>query len=117
MQMSGSYALTDQISASMPIEELKQDIVYLEAQLGKLTSYQIMEERAEALGLKPATPDQIVYMEVPGYLGHQPAVMAPAPQPVIVSASGISPDFRQSLVDWIKLEILQTAQLLKEARP
>lgn len=117
VQMSGSHALTEQTAGDMPIEELKQSIANLEAQLGRLTSYQVMDARARELGLEPAAPDQIVYMEVPGYQGQQPAVMAPPPEPVIVSAAGISTDFRESLLDWIKLEILRTAEILKEAQP
>ena len=117
MQVSGAYGLTQEYTGDLSIEELKQDIADLEAQLGQLTSYQVLDERARELDLEPATPDQIVYMEVPGYQGRQPAVMAPPPEPVIVSAAGISPDFRESLVDWIKMEILQTAQLFKEVQP
>ena len=63
----------------------------LEGQLGQLTSFQVMDERAQGLGLEPADPEKFVYLEVPGYQGHQPAVMAPPPEPVIVSAAGISP--------------------------
>jgi hypothetical protein len=117
VQMSGYHGLTDQETGDMPIEELKLSIANLEAQIGQLTSYQVMDERAQELGLVPASTDQIVYIEVPGYQGRQPAVMAPPPEPVIVSAAGISPNFRESLIEWIEMEILQTAQLLKEARP
>jgi hypothetical protein len=117
VQMSGYHGLTDEDTGSMPIEELKQNIADLEAQLGQLTSFQVMDARAQELGLVPATPDQIVYLQVSGYQGRQPAIMAPPPEPVIVSAAGISPTFRESLIDWIETEILQTAQLLKEARP
>lgn len=117
VQMAGYHWLTEQNVGEMPIEELKQNIVDLESQLAEMTSYEVMDRRAEELGLVPANPDQIVYVEVPGYQGRQPAVMAPPPEPVIVSAAGISPNFRESLIEWLEMEILQTAQLLKEARP
>lgn len=117
VQMSGYHGLMDNDTSSMPIEELKQNIANLEAQLGQLTSYQVMDARAAGLDLAPADPEQMLYLEVEGYQGRQPAIMAPPPEPVIVSAAGISPDFRESLVEWLKTEILQTAQLLKEARP
>jgi len=117
VQMAGYHGLTEQDTGSMPIEELKQNIANLESQLGQLTSFEVMDERAKELGLEPANPDQIVYMEIPGYQGKQPAVMAPPPEPVIVSAAGISPSFRESLIEWLEMEILQTARLLKEARP
>lgn len=117
IQMSGYHGLNEQNTGSMPIEELKQNIANLETQLGRMTSFEVMDARAQDLGLIPATPDQLVYMQVPGYYGLQPAVMAPPPEPVIVSAAGISPAFRESLLEWLKTEIIQTAQLLKEARP
>lgn len=116
VQMSGYHGLTEQDAGSLPIEELKQNIANLEAQLGQLTSFKVMDARAQELDLEPATQDQIIYLEVPGYQGQQPAVMAPPPEPVIVSAAGISPNFRESLIDWIEMEILQTAKLLKEAQ-
>ncbi|OGO73034.1 MAG: hypothetical protein A2Z49_03850 [Chloroflexi bacterium RBG_19FT_COMBO_56_12] len=81
-----------------------------------MTSFKVMDARAQELDLEPASQDQIIYLEVPGYQGRQPAVMAPPPEPVIVSAAGISPNFRESLIDWIEMEILQTAKLLKEAQ-
>jgi hypothetical protein len=117
VQMAGYHLLDDTDMSNMPVEELKQNIADLQAQLGEITSFETMDQRAKALGLVPATPDQIVYIEVPGYLEKQPAVMAPPPEPVIVSAAGISPNFKESLIDWLEMEILQTAQLLKEARP
>lgn len=117
IRMSGLYGLTEEKTGDLPIEELKQNIANLEAQLAQITSHEVMEERAKDLGLVPASTDQILYIEVPGYQGRQPAIMAPPPEPVIVSAAGISPDFRESLIDWLELQILQTARLLKEARP
>jgi hypothetical protein len=117
VQMAGYHLLTEQNIGDMPIEELRQNIVDLESQLGELTSFEVMDRRAQELGLVPVNPDQIVYVEVPGYLEQQPAVMAPPPEPVIVSAAGISPNFRESLIEWLEMEILQTAQILKEARP
>jgi hypothetical protein len=116
VRMSGYHSLTGMDTGAVPVEELKQDIANLEAQLGILTSFQVMDERAQELGLQPADPTQLLYLEVTGYQGQQPAVMAPPPEPVIVSAAGISPDFRESLIDWIELEILQTAKLFREAQ-
>jgi hypothetical protein len=117
VQMSGNYALTEQQEGDMPIEELVQSIADLEGQLALLTSYQVMDARASELGLEPALPEEIMYLVVPGYQGQNPVVMAPPPEPVIVSASGFTPDFRESLIDWIQVEILKTAALLKETQP
>ena len=60
VQMAGYHGLTEQDTGSMPIEELKQNIANLESQLGQLTSFEVMDERAKELGLEPAhTPSGI----------------------------------------------------------
>ncbi len=101
----------------LPIEELEQRIADLQAELASLTSYEVMYERARALGLRPVNPEEVLYLEVPGYVEPQTAILAPPPEPVFVSTRGISPAFRQSLVDWVKLQILQTSDLWKEVQP
>jgi hypothetical protein len=117
VQMDGHYRLTDQPEGDLPIEELVQSIADLEGQLALLTTYEVMDTRARELNLQPALPEEIIYLEAPGYQGQNPAVMAPPPELVIVSASGFSPDFHESLLDWIEVEILKTAALLKETQP
>ena len=101
----------------VPIEEVEQRIAVLKSELANLTSYAVLGGRARALGLDPVNPAEITYLEVPGYRGKQPVVLAPPPIPVVVSAPGISPAFQVSLLDWIKKEIVSTSTLLKERRP
>ena len=93
----------------VPVEELQQRIANLEAQLAYLTSYEVMEKRAEQLGFEPVSPDEMLYLEVPGYVERQEAVLAPPPSPVVVSAAGIPPEFKQSLVDWFKQQAVEAA--------
>jgi cell division protein FtsL len=112
VHVSGYYSLnTDPGSGSVPIEELEQNISDLKAKIAYLTSYDVMEARAEQLGLKPVDPDHILYLEVPGYVQQQEAIMAPPPQPVVVSASGISPEFKESLIDFIEQQLAQMTRL------
>jgi hypothetical protein len=114
VRISGYYNLsTDPGSLPMPIEELEQNISSLQAELAYLTSYQVMQARAEDLDLQPVDPQHILYLEVPGYFQQQEAVMAPPPQPVVVSAPGISPEFKESLIDLIEQQLAQTARLFK----
>jgi hypothetical protein len=95
--------------AVAPVEELEQRIASLEAQLALLTSYAVLQQRAEQLGFEPATPEEMLYLEVTGYVERQEAVLAPPPNPVVVSAAGISPEFRQSLVDWFREQAVEAA--------
>ena len=94
----------------IPIEELERNISLLQTQLAYLTSYQVMAARAADMGLVPVAPEDIVYLEIAGYVEPQPAVLAPPPQQVVVSASGIDPAFRQSLFDWLGDQIRANAQ-------
>ncbi len=101
----------------IPIEELERNISLLQTQLAYLTSYQVMAARAQDMGLVPVEPENIVYLEIAGYVEPQPAVLAPPPQQVVVSASGIDPAFRQSLFDWLGDQIQQTLKLFNGVKP
>ena len=110
VRMAGYRRLEASIdSAYAPIEELEQRIANLESQLAFLTSYDVMQQRAEQLGFERAAPEDILYLEAPGYLERQEAVLAPPPNPVVVSAAGISPEFRQSLVEWFREQAVEAA--------
>ena len=71
-----------------------------ETKLASLTSVTSMQQRAEALGFHPASPDEITYVVVPGY----------APKTAInMSINGantqkkpvILPEYTESLFDWL----------------
>jgi hypothetical protein len=114
---SVSYSSLEGEEEALPIEELKQVIASLESQLAYITSYDVMEQRARDLGFDTVSPDDILYIEVQGYVDQQPAHMAPPPAPVARSPIIESPEFKESLVDWLKSQIIQTSQFLKEVQP
>ncbi len=101
----------------VPIEELEQKIANLTSQLAYLTSYSIMQERVKDLNLTPIDSDHINYMEVPGYVERQTMSLAPPPVPVVVNASTIDPEFKESLFDWVVDQVRKTARLFSEAQP
>jgi cell division protein FtsL len=76
----------------------------LETQLAGLTSVESMQKRAEAMGLSPATPEDITYVVVPGYT---PRSAVDLSQPEAASQNEIRqkpillPDYTESLFDWI----------------
>ncbi len=110
VRMSGyRYLESSPDPATAPIEEMEQRIADLESQLALLTSYKVMQQRAEQLGFEEADPEEILYLEAPGYIEHQEAVLAPPPTQVVVSAGGLSPEFRQSLVDWFKEQAVEAS--------
>jgi hypothetical protein len=101
----------------VPIEELEQKIANLTSQLAYITSYSIMQERVKDLNLTPIDADHIDYMEVPGYIERQTTSLAPPPVPVVVTASTIAPEFKESLFDWVADQVRKTARLFSEAQP
>lgn len=118
VRVSGYHNLgSDPNATPAPIEELEQRISSLEAQLGYLTSYKVLAARAEDLGLKQVAPEDMLYLEVPGYIAEKPATKAPPAVPVVVSASGLSPAFKESLVEWLKGQVFLVSRLFKEVQP
>lgn len=76
----------------------------LQTQLASLTSANAMESRALALGFRPIEPDEVEYLVVPGYSAPQPYILSSAPQ-LQLRALTISPEFNQSLLDWLDEKI------------
>ncbi len=118
VRVYGYHYLTGDAGGSyVPIEELEQRIADLTSQLAYLTSYSILQERVKDLNLIPIQADHIDYMEVPGYIERQSISLAPPPEPVVVNASAIDPEFKESLFDWVANQLRKTAKLFSEAQP
>jgi hypothetical protein len=94
-----------------PIEELEQDIANLNSQLAYLTSYAVMKERVRKLDLTTIDAFSGMYIEVPGYVDRQTTSLAPPPEPMVVNASGIAPEFKESLFDWVVNQVRKTIEL------
>jgi hypothetical protein len=117
-QASGQEEKPDEAEDEIiSIEELERNISLLRTQLAYLTSYKVMADRARDLGLVPAEPEDIIYQAIPGYVEPTAVVLAPSPQPMVVTASGIDPAFRQSLFDWVGDQIQQTLKFLNGEKP
>jgi MFS superfamily sulfate permease-like transporter len=101
----------------VPIEELEQNIANLSSQLAYLTSYSVLQARVKDLGLEPIDASHIDYMEVPGYIERQTTSLAPPPEPVVVNASIIAPEFKESLFEWVTDQVRKTVRLFGEAGP
>ncbi len=88
-------------SLELEREERQIRIADLNTKLAYLRSAAFMEQRAESLGYRNATIDDIVYVAVPGYSGRQVVFLAPPPGNDPVNASIIKPAYRQSLWEWL----------------
>ena len=101
----------------VPIEELEQRIANLNSQLAYLTSYAVMKERVHKLDVSIISAFSVMYLDVPGYVDRQTSSLAPPPEPVVVNASGIAPEFKESLFDWVVDQVHKTTQLFSEVQP
>jgi len=90
----------------MEIVDTEHKNANLQTELARLTSKGEMEIRAYALGFRPVEPAELEYIYVPGYVIPKAAILAAAPE-LQPSAPSISPEYTQSLLDWLD-ERLQT---------
>lgn len=79
----------------------------LQTQLASLTSASSMESRALELGFRPAKPEEVEYLVVPGYAEPEPFILS-ANQHLQLSALTIAPEYNQSLLDWMDEKISST---------
>jgi len=99
------------------IEVIRRDIVDLETEMAELTSYSMMVNRAGGLGFYQVDPDEVIYLQVPGYQGRQPVSLGSSTAPPLPSASSLSPDYTQSLFEWLRERVFDPAAPLLEIEP
>jgi len=87
----------------------EQAIAALETDLAMTSSYSAMTVRAKTLGFKEIGTDRFEYMVVPGYGGKPAAEFAPENFSVLTHSDTISPEFTQSLWDWVYLSYVEPA--------
>jgi cell division protein FtsL len=82
-------------------ENLQRKNAELTANLAVLTSPERMVERAQALGFRPAEPDEVLYVAVEGYFSPTPYT---PPKPPAIPDSGVgalSPAYTETLGAWL----------------
>ena len=107
--------------AGRQIQNLEADITMneqvnadLETRIATLMANSVLEKRALALGFEPVERQTLQYVLVPGYFPPQAVTMISTAAPVETLAN--SPEFNETLIDWISKQI-QTASLpLSESR-
>ena len=72
----------------------------LQTEFAQLTSNTEVEQRAYALGFRPAQSEDMEYLYVPGYVAPKGVELASAPE-LQPSAPSIPPEYTQSLLDWL----------------
>lgn len=92
------YAGREIATSKKNILAMQYNISELESRLALEGSIEKMQERALAMGFEPATPEEFVYISVPGYTA-KPAFSL-APRAVPIPAPILLPEYRESLFDW-----------------
>jgi hypothetical protein len=104
--------------AGREIQTIQNDLIKygrmnsdLETQLAELNSVKTMQHRAEALGFKPANPEDITYVVIPGYTPKTAVDMSETgaasvgqtKKPILLT------DYTESLFDWITRTLASSA--------
>lgn len=100
--------------ASRVVERQNED---LRTQLAFLTSESAMEARSRALGYRPASADEILYIVVPGYVAAKMPALALPPAQMPTLAPTLAPEYTESLFDWLRKAVFEPAAPLMENRP
>lgn len=85
-------------SSKKNILAMQYNISELESKLAADGSIQKMQERASAMGFKPATPEEFVFLSVPGYTLKPAFSLAPKAAPIPIPL--LLPEYSESLFDW-----------------
>lgn len=96
------------------IEELRIEIANLEASLAMLTSQEVVDASAAEMDMKPNDPEHTLFLIVPGYKGMEVANLAPPPHLERVTMPSLPAVYKQSLIDWLKQQVVQTSRMFME---
>ncbi|MFM8322738.1 MAG: hypothetical protein ACKOC5_17640 [Chloroflexota bacterium] len=100
------------------IADMEREVEDLQSQMAVILSAQQMESRARSLGFQPVDPEQIVYLNIPGYNARQPAQLAPATQRSVPAARVIPAEYTESIFTWLRRQVNTSyAALLAEVKP
>lgn len=87
------------------IEEYDREIEDRESRLAIILSSDEMEARALKLGFQPIQSDQVVYMNIPGYIQQRPVVLAPSSPRELTGAPMVPMQYTESLFTWIQRKL------------
>ena len=100
------------------MENIRRNVEDMETQIAYLVSNSEMEKRAEELGFLSVESDEIFYILVPGYINPGQANLAEPPGSTLPAIPTISPEYTQSLVDWLSERVFDPASpLVQEVEP
>jgi len=100
------------------MEDIRRNIEDMESQIAFMTSNTAMEARAQELGFTQVSSVDIFYVVIPGYSKPDQVEIARSPGVSFPEIPTVSPEYTQSLTDWLSERIFNPASLLvKEVEP
>lgn len=99
------------------IDVLTREIVDLETQLAYMTSNTEMQKRARELGFYPIDQDEVLFLIIPGYEERKPVSLPQQYSSPLPTTPTLSPDYTQSLFQWLRERIFDPAAPLLEGGP
>jgi len=100
------------------INEIENEIADKQSQLAILTSASEMEKRALDMGFRHANSDEILYLVIEGYQGRETVVLASEVKSFVTSTTAsISPEYTESLYDWLYKKISLPPVLAEKITP
>ncbi len=101
-------------ATTVAVQRENQD---LQSHLALILSSSDMESRARSLGFVPVPPDQIVYLNVPGYAERQSIILAPSNDRAVVGARYMPPEYTESIFEWLSSRIREWYASMSEVQP
>ena len=100
------------------MEEIRRNIEDMESQIAFMTSNTAMGARSQELGFTRVSSEDIFYVVIPGYSKPDQVNIAGFPGVSLPEIPTVSPEYTQSLTDWLSERIFNPASLLvKEVEP
>jgi len=90
---------------------------HMQSQLALILSSAEMESRAHNLGFESVPPDQIVYLNVPGYEERKPVILAPSEERTVIGARFMPPEYTESIFEWLAIRVKQWYSAIVEVQP
>ncbi|MBE9523534.1 MAG: hypothetical protein IMY76_00450 [Chloroflexi bacterium] len=99
------------------IERLEREIADTQSQVAMLESDAVMRQRAKELGFRPATPNDIIHVDVSGYRRREQVDLSYSSQSSTANRVVLSPAFTQSWVDWVQVQMRTPLALITDVQP
>ena len=107
LSISGRSAATGRRIQNLEIQlsALQRENNDLQTLLGEIQSEHALSERINSMKMRPLTPEEALYLEIPGYIPAEGPSLAPPPTTKEERTPILLPEFTNSFIEWISLKL------------